>query len=93
MIADYVLIEGVPRENINKQGVILPGNVAEGNLGIGIVKSVGPGRRATATGELIPLNVKVGDKVKFKKQRCDHEDVAGVTYYYGLEECIYGITE
>ena len=33
----------------------------------GEVLAVGPGRRAEQTGELVPLDVKVGDKVVYSK--------------------------
>lgn len=78
-------------EEQTKSGLIMPESVKEKKL-TGVVLSVGPGRRAK-TGELIPVSIKVGDKVYFDKfagveTKLNDQDVLILH-----EDEIYGVVE
>ena len=62
---DNVLIQPLEAESKTASGIILPDTVKE-KPQIGTVKAVGKGK-TDKTGKLIPMVVKVGDKVMYKK--------------------------
>ena len=64
-LLDNVLIAPLEAEQKTASGIILPDSVKE-KPQMGIVKAVGPGL-ITPKGEKIPMNVKVGQKVMYKK--------------------------
>lgn len=62
-LRDYVVLEGDPEER-EVGGLIIKSK--ENDNGIATVVAVGPGEK-DEKGNLIPLDVKVGDRVLFKK--------------------------
>jgi len=62
---DNVLIQPLEAESKTASGIILPDTVKE-KPQIGTVKAVGKGK-TDKTGKVIPMVVKVGDKVMYKK--------------------------
>ena len=60
-----VVIEKTERESQTSGGIILP-DTAQEAPDTGIVVAIGPGSRSF-TGELIPMSIKVGDKVLFAR--------------------------
>jgi chaperonin GroES len=63
-LSDYVLIEPLQQETTTASGIVIPDTVKE-KPQEGKIVSTGPGR--TEKGELIPVQVKAGDVVMFKK--------------------------
>jgi chaperonin GroES len=59
------VIQPSPAEEVTKGGIILPDTVKEKPV-VGEVVAAGPGRRGD-DGKLIPMEVKVGDKVLYGK--------------------------
>ncbi|MBI5216283.1 MAG: co-chaperone GroES [Ignavibacteriae bacterium] len=64
-LADRIVIQPSPAEEMTKGGIILPDTVKEKPV-VGEVVAAGPGRRGD-DGKLIPMEVKVGDKVLYGK--------------------------
>ena len=64
-LGDRVVIEPAVAEEKTKGGIILPDTAKEKPV-VGKLVAVGPGRRAE-DGKLIPMDVKVGDKVLYGK--------------------------
>ena len=64
-LADRVLIEPVEAETKTQGGIFIPDNAKEKPMQ-GIVKAVGAGRKSDK-GEIIALELKVGDKVLYGK--------------------------
>ena len=64
-LADRVLIEPAPAETKTIGGIIIP-DTAKEKPSEGLVEAVGNGFRAE-DGKIIPMSVKVGDKVLFAK--------------------------
>jgi chaperonin GroES len=62
---DRILVKRVEAESLSKGGIIIPDNAKEKPVE-GLVVAVGSGTR-TKDGDLIPLEVKAGDRVLFSK--------------------------
>jgi chaperonin GroES len=62
---DRVVVRRVDSEAVTKGGIVIPDAATE-KADQGTVLAVGPGKRNDA-GELIPLDVAVGDRVLFGK--------------------------
>jgi chaperonin GroES len=91
-LADYVLIEPIKEEEKTKAGILLPESAEKEKPEKGKVIAVGPGRR-DEKGNLIPLSVKVGDTVLFKKYGPDEIKVDDKEYLICKEEDILAIIE
>ena len=63
-LADRVIIKPSPAEEKTKGGIILPDTAKEKPIQ-GEVIAVGPGRREK--GEVVPMELKVGDRVVYGK--------------------------
>jgi len=64
-LADRIVIKPSAAEEKTKGGIILPDTAKEKPV-VGEVVAVGPGRKAD-DGKLVPMEVKVGDKVLYGK--------------------------
>ncbi len=82
---DRVAIRPESVEQKSDGGILLPGNEKE-KKNTGVVVAVGPGKFAD-NGKLIPMGIKVGDKVVF----CDQYEMDGIEAKFGdvvlVEEC------
>jgi chaperonin GroES len=63
---DRIVVRPSEAEEKTASGLVIP-DTAKEKPQQGEVLAVGPGRRAENTGELIPLDVQVGDKVVYSK--------------------------
>ncbi|HZQ76231.1 MAG TPA: co-chaperone GroES [Acidimicrobiia bacterium] len=63
---DRIVVRPSEAEEKTASGLVIP-DTAKEKPQQGEVLAVGPGRRAENTGELIPLDVKVGDVVVYSK--------------------------
>jgi chaperonin GroES len=63
---DRIVVRPSEAEEKTASGLVIP-DTAKEKPQQGEVLAVGPGRRADNTGELIPLDIKVGDKVVYSK--------------------------
>ena len=61
-----VIIEPIEQEEVTAGGIILP-ETAKEKPQEGKVLAVGPGDRNEQTGERVPMDLKVGDKILFAK--------------------------
>jgi chaperonin GroES len=91
-LADYVLIEPIKEEEKTKTGILLPESAEKEKPEKGKVIAVGPGRR-DEKGNLIPVSVKVGQIVLFKKYGPDEIKVDDREYLICKEEDILAIIE
>ena len=76
---DRIVVQPSDAEETTASGLVIP-DTAKEKPQQGDVLAVGPGRRSEQTGEIIPLDVKVGDKVVYSKYggteiTADGEDV------------------
>jgi chaperonin GroES len=63
---DRIVVRPSEAEEKTASGLVIP-DTAKEKPQQGEVLAVGPGRRAENTGELIPLDIKDGDKVVYSK--------------------------
>lgn len=63
---DRIVVRPSEAEEKTASGLVIP-DTAKEKPQQGEVLAVGPGRRADATGELIPLDITTGDKVVYSK--------------------------
>ena len=65
-LEDRIVVRPSESEEKTASGLVIP-DTAKEKPQQGEVLAVGPGRRADNTGELIPLDIKVGDTVVYSK--------------------------
>ena len=63
---DRIVVRPNEAEQTTTSGLVIPDTAKEKPI-TGEVVAVGPGRRSDQTGEIIPLDVKVGDVVVYSK--------------------------
>jgi len=63
---DRIVVRPNEAEERTASGLVIP-DTAKEKPQQGQVLAVGPGRRADSTGELVPLDIKVGDTVLYSK--------------------------
>jgi chaperonin GroES len=89
-LGDRVLIKPASLEEMEGAttsfGIIIP-DTAKEKPEQGTIVAVGTGKR-TDDGKIVPLNVKVGDKVMFSKYGFDEVKVGGEQYYIVSEQNI-----
>ena len=77
-LADRVVIKPLEREEMTKSGIVLP-DTAKEKPQEGLVEAVGNGRFNEQSGQRVPLDVQVGDRVIYAKYagsevKIDEED-------------------
>ena len=65
-LGDRLIVETLDEEDTTASGIVLP-DTAKEKPQRGRVLAVGPGERSESTGELIPMDVAVGDEIIFSK--------------------------
>jgi chaperonin GroES len=91
-LSDYVLVEPIKQEEITKGGVLIPETAREDRAIRGKVIAIGPGK-LNDKGERIPLSVKEGQIVIFKKYAPDEIKIDDKEYYFIREDDIMAIIE
>jgi chaperonin GroES len=90
-LGDRVVVLPAQKEGEKKlaSGIIIPETVSKEKLLQGDVVAVGPGRR-NDDGKYIPIEVKNGDTVFFKKPWDEPIQIDGIDYYVLSESEILG---
>ncbi len=91
-LSNHVLIEPIKEEEKTKTGILLPETAEKERPEQGKVIAVGPGLK-DKTGKIVPLEVKVGDKVLFTKYGPNEIKVSDKEYLIAKEEDILAILE
>ncbi len=86
---DRVVIERIEAEAKTAGGIIIP-DTAQEKPQQGRVSAVGPGGR-DESGKLIPIDVKVGDRILFGKWSGTEVKIDGVEYLIMKESDIMGV--
>lgn len=89
-LSNHVFIEPIEAEKTTASGIVLPENADKEKPIQGRVFAVGEGKR-NDKGEIIPMAVKVGNLVLFKKYGPDEIEIEGKKYLVGEEEDILAI--
>jgi chaperonin GroES len=88
-LADRVLIEPVEAETKTQGGIFIPDNAKEKPMQ-GIVHAVGAGRKSDK-GEVIAMELKVGDKVLYGKYSGTEVTVDGKNYLIVKENDVLAV--
>src|SRR6202047_1236935 len=88
---DRVVVKRIDAEEKTPGGIIIP-DTAKEKPQQGEASAVGPGGRDEA-GQLIPLDVKVGDRVLFGKWSGTEVKIDGVEYLIMKESDIMGVLD
>lgn len=91
-LSNRVFLEPLEEEKTTKSGIVLPDTAEKEKPIKGRVLAVGPGK-VKENGERIPMSVKVGDTVLFKKYGPDEIEIEGKKYLVGDEDDILAILE
>jgi chaperonin GroES len=91
-IKDHIVIEPLKQEEKTKSGILLPDTADKERPEQGKVIAVGPGKR-NSKGEIMPLEVKVGDLVLFTKYGPNEVKIEETEYLIAKEEDILAILE
>ena len=91
-LSNHVFIEPVEEDKTTKSGIVLPDTAEKEKPIKGKVLAVGPGKM-DENGKRIPMSVKVGDTVLFKKYGPDEIEMDGKKYLVGDEDDILAIIE
>ena len=88
-LGDRIVIKPSPAEEKTKGGIILPDTAKEKPV-VGEVVAAGPGRRAD-DGNLVPIEVKVGDKVLYGKYSGTEVNLDGQEYLIMRETDLFAV--
>lgn len=91
-LSNHVVIEPEKEETVTKSGIVLPESAEKERPMKGKIIAVGPGK-LNDKGERIPMSVKVGDVVIFKKYGPDEIEIEDKKYLVGDEDDILAIVE
>jgi len=90
-LQDRIVVEAAPKEEKTASGIILPDSAQEKPLR-GTVLAVGPGKRLDS-GQIAPVDVKVGDHVLYGKYSGTEVTVEGKDYIILRADDVLGIVD
>ena len=90
-LGDRVVIESVEQAQQSAGGVILP-DTAKEKPQEGVIIAVGPGRK-TDKGDLIPMDLKAGDKVIYSKYSGSEIKLDGTEYLIISEKDVLAVVK
>ncbi len=88
---DRIIVERIEEETMTASGIIIPDSAKE-KPQEGTVIAVGKGK-VTEDGKVLPLDVKVGDKVLFGKYSGTDIKIEGNEYLMMREDDVLGVVE
>lgn len=90
-LGDRVVVKGLPSEEKTKSGIVLPDSAKE-KPQEGEVVAVGTGR-LLETGQRVPIDLKVGDRILFSKYAGNEIKIDDIEYLIMRESDILGVIE
>jgi len=91
-LSNHIFIEALGEETKTQSGIVLPDTAEKEKPVKGKVVATGPGK-LNEKGERMPMTVKVGDMVLFKKYGPDEIEIDSKKYLVGEEDDILAIIE
>lgn len=88
---DHVLIEPIKSEEKTKSGIYLPDTAEKERPEEGMVVAVGPGHEKA--GKIVPMKVKIGDRVLFSKYSLTEVKIENKEYLIAKQGDILAIVE
>ncbi len=90
-LSNHIFVEPIKEEKTSKSGIVIP-DTAEEKPMMGKVLAVGPGKM-NEEGKILPLSVKVSDKVLFTKYAPTEIKIDDKEYYVIREDDVMAIIE
>jgi len=90
-LSDHILIEPINAEEKTKSGILISDTAEKERPEQGLVIAVGPG--PIKAGKIIPMQVKIGDKVLFTKYSPNEIEIEGKEYLIAEQKDILAIIE
>jgi len=90
-LSDRILVERVQEDEKTKGGIIIP-DTAKEKPAEGKVVATGNGRMGE-DGKLLPMDVKVGDRILFSKYGGTEVKIDGVDYLIMRQDDVLGVVE
>jgi chaperonin GroES len=90
-LSDRILVERVAEDQKTKGGIIIP-DTAKEKPAEGKVVATGNGRMGE-DGKLLPMDVKVGDRVLFSKYGGTEVKIEGTDYVIMRQDDVLGVVE
>ena len=91
-LSNHIFLEPVEEEKTTKSGIVLPETAEKEKPIKGRIIAVGPGK-INEKGQRVPMSVKVGNLVLFKKYGPDEIEIDDKKYLVGDEDDILAILE
>lgn len=91
-IGDHLIVKPLAKEEKSASGIIIPDTVEKERAERGEVVAVGPGR-TLENGTRSVMDVKVGDKVVFKKYAPDEIKLEGIEFLVIKMEDVIAVIE
>ena len=91
-LSNHLFLEPIEEEEKTKSGIVIPDTAEKEKPIKGKIVAVGPGK-LNEEGKRMPMEVKIGDIVLFKKYGPDEIKINNKKYLVGDEEDILAIIE
>lgn len=91
-LRDHIVVRALGREEVTAAGILLPDTASKEKPQEGEVIACGPGKTSD-DGKLLPLTVKVGQKILFSKYSPTEVEVQGSEYLILREDDVLAILE
>jgi len=91
-LSNHIFLEPIEEEKTTKSGIVLPETAEKEKPIKGRIIAVGPGK-INEKGQRVPMSVKVGNLVLFKKYGPDEIEIDDKKYLVGDEDDILAIIE
>ena len=89
---DNIVVKRIEENETTKSGIVLPDTIDKEKPQKGEVIAIGEGK-ISDRGELIPMQVKIGDKVLFRKYAPDEIKIEDVEYLVMTQNDVIAILE
>ncbi|MCD4694278.1 co-chaperone GroES [bacterium] len=89
---DNVVVKPIVEEESTKSGIVLPDTIDKEKPEKGEIVEIGPGKMLKS-GERVPMSVKKGDKIIFKKYSPEEIKIDNEEYLIINESDILGVLE
>ncbi|MCL5733194.1 MAG: co-chaperone GroES [Patescibacteria group bacterium] len=91
-LSNHIFLEPLEEEQKTRSGILIPDTAEKEKPIKGRVAAAGPGK-VSPEGKVLPMSVKIGDAVLFKKYGPDEIEIDGKKYLVGEEDDILAILE
>jgi chaperonin GroES len=96
-ILDHIIVKLKESPSETKGGILIPEQYREkkeeGKMSLGTIIALGPGRKSKKTGQIVPMNLKVGQTIMFHGWAGLEHPIMGKGHWMIKEEDVDGVVE